>query len=79
MLATITTSWLFRVLVILMLCDDVTRGGSFAIVITRDNPWAGSISSIGIFAGSMQTKGGDSDFYLNPIVLQLSAGIWVAL
>jgi len=56
-LATITIAWLFLVLVISSLCDDVTRG-SFAFVLTRDNPRAGSIPSIGIFASSMQTKGG---------------------
>jgi len=32
--------------------------GSFAFVLTRNNKWAGSMPSIGIFAGSMQTKGG---------------------
>jgi len=53
--------------------------GGRSPVLTRDNPQAGSIPSIGIFAGSMQTKGGDSAYRQNPIVLQLSVGIWVAL
>ena len=78
-LATITIAWLFLVLVISSLCDDVTRGGRsplFELVIICGQ---GLSLQSGFSLVPCRLKEGDSAFCQNPIVLQLSLRIWVAL